>query len=117
MGQTHVTLATATGLVRVALLVHVAAGMAGLLTGFAAVFNAVRFHQIPSNAGIGLELKVIAAAVVAGLGAGLVDSVPTHREPAREPAATSSWPITVVRHHGSTKPGHVRVDQHLQDQP
>ena len=38
MGQIHVTLATATGLVRVALLVHVAAGMAGLLTGFAAVF-------------------------------------------------------------------------------
>jgi len=39
----------------------------GLLTGFAAVFNAVRFHQIPSNAGLGLELKVIAAAVVGGV--------------------------------------------------
>ena len=39
----------------------------GALTGFAAVFNAVRFHQIPSNAGIGLELKVIAAAVVGGV--------------------------------------------------
>jgi rhamnose transport system permease protein len=31
------------------------------------VFNAVRFLQIPSNAGIGLELKVIAAAVVGGV--------------------------------------------------
>ena len=39
----------------------------GALTGFAAVFNAVRFHQIPSNAGMGLELKVIAAAVVGGV--------------------------------------------------
>ena len=39
----------------------------GALTGFAAVFNAVRFLQIPSNAGIGLELKVIAAAVVGGV--------------------------------------------------
>lgn len=39
----------------------------GTLTGFAAVFNAVRFHQIPSNAGLGLELKVIAAAVVGGV--------------------------------------------------
>ena len=39
----------------------------GALTGFAAVFNAVRFHQIPSNAGMGLELKVIAAVVVGGV--------------------------------------------------
>ncbi len=39
----------------------------GALTGFAAVFNAVRFQQIPSNAGMGLELKVIAAAVVGGV--------------------------------------------------
>ena len=38
----------------------------GLLTGAAAVLNAVRFSQIPSNAGIGLELKAIAAAVVGG---------------------------------------------------
>jgi rhamnose transport system permease protein len=38
----------------------------GALTGFAAVFNSVRFNQIPSNAGIGLELKVIAAVVVGG---------------------------------------------------
>ena len=41
--------------------------LTGALTGFAAVFNAVRFHQIPSNAGLGLELKVIAAAVVGGV--------------------------------------------------
>ena len=41
--------------------------LAGAFTGFAAVFNAVRFQQIPSNAGIGLELKVIAAAVVGGV--------------------------------------------------
>jgi rhamnose transport system permease protein len=38
----------------------------GTLTGLAAVLNAVRFNQIPSNAGIGLELKVIAAVVVGG---------------------------------------------------
>jgi rhamnose transport system permease protein len=38
----------------------------GVLTGFAAVFNSVRFNQIPSNAGLGLELKVIAAVVVGG---------------------------------------------------
>jgi rhamnose transport system permease protein len=38
----------------------------GTLTGLAAVLNAVRFNQIPSNAGIGLEMKVIAAVVVGG---------------------------------------------------
>ena len=38
----------------------------GALTGIAAVLNSVRFNQIPSNAGIGLELKVIAAVVVGG---------------------------------------------------
>jgi rhamnose transport system permease protein len=38
----------------------------GALTGLAAVFNSVRFDQIPSNAGLGLELKVIAAVVVGG---------------------------------------------------
>ena len=38
----------------------------GALTGLAAVMNAVRFNQIPSNAGIGLEMKVIAAVVVGG---------------------------------------------------
>ena len=34
---------------------------AGALTGLAALLNAVRFNQIPSNAGLGLEMKVIAA--------------------------------------------------------
>jgi rhamnose transport system permease protein len=38
----------------------------GALTGFAALFNAVRFNQIPANAGIGLELEVIAAVIVGG---------------------------------------------------
>jgi rhamnose transport system permease protein len=38
----------------------------GALTGCAAVLNAVRFNQIPSNSGIGLELKAIAAVVVGG---------------------------------------------------
>jgi len=38
----------------------------GALTGWAAVVNAVRFNQIPSNAGIGLEMKVVAAVVVGG---------------------------------------------------
>lgn len=40
--------------------------LAGGLTGLAAVLNSVRFNQIPSNAGLGLELKVIAAVVVGG---------------------------------------------------
>jgi rhamnose transport system permease protein len=38
----------------------------GALTGLAAILNAMRFNQIPANAGIGLELKVIAAVVVGG---------------------------------------------------
>jgi len=48
---------------RVVFLVFV---VTGALTGVAAVFNSVRFNQIPSNAGLGLELKVIAAVVVGG---------------------------------------------------
>ncbi len=40
--------------------------IAGALTGLAALLNSVRFNQIPTNAGIGLEMKVIAAAVVGG---------------------------------------------------
>jgi rhamnose transport system permease protein len=39
---------------------------AGALTALAAIVNAVRFNQIPSNTGLGLELKVIAAVVVGG---------------------------------------------------
>jgi rhamnose transport system permease protein len=38
----------------------------GALTGLAALLNSVRFNQIPSNAGLGLEMKVIAAVVVGG---------------------------------------------------
>jgi rhamnose transport system permease protein len=40
--------------------------IAGALTGCAALLNSVRFNQIPSNAGLGLEMKVIAAVVVGG---------------------------------------------------
>ena len=39
----------------------------GALTGCAAFFNSVRFNQIPANAGIGLELQVIAAVIVGGV--------------------------------------------------
>jgi rhamnose transport system permease protein len=43
---------------------------AGAFTALAAFLNAVRFNQIPSNAGIGLEMKVIAAVVVGGAAIG-----------------------------------------------
>jgi rhamnose transport system permease protein len=49
------------------LVVFAVFALTGALTGFAAALNAVRFLQIPSNAGIGLELKVIAAMVVGGV--------------------------------------------------
>jgi rhamnose transport system permease protein len=38
----------------------------GALTGVAALLNSVRFNQIPSNTGLGLEMKVIASVVVGG---------------------------------------------------
>jgi rhamnose transport system permease protein len=38
----------------------------GMLVGLAAVLNAIRFSIVPSNAGMGLELKAIAAVVVGG---------------------------------------------------
>lgn len=38
----------------------------GALVGLAALLNAVRFNSIPSNAGIGVELKAVAAVVVGG---------------------------------------------------
>ena len=38
----------------------------GAVTGLAALLNSVRFNQIPSNAGLGLEMKVIAAVIVGG---------------------------------------------------
>jgi rhamnose transport system permease protein len=40
--------------------------MVGALTGLAALLNAVRFAAVPSNAGLGLELKAVAAVVVGG---------------------------------------------------
>ncbi len=41
--------------------------LTGALTGAAALLNAVRFNQIPSNAGIGMEMQVIAAVIVGGV--------------------------------------------------
>lgn len=38
----------------------------GGLVGIAALFNAVRFSEIPGNSGVGFELKAIAAVVVGG---------------------------------------------------
>jgi rhamnose transport system permease protein len=38
----------------------------GALVGLAALLNAIRFSTVPSNAGVGLELKTIAAVVVGG---------------------------------------------------
>jgi rhamnose transport system permease protein len=38
----------------------------GVLTGVAAVLNAVRFSDVPANGGMNLELKAIAAVVVGG---------------------------------------------------
>ncbi|HEU4634832.1 MAG TPA: ABC transporter permease [Edaphobacter sp.] len=40
--------------------------LTGALTGLAAALNSVRFNQVPSNSGLGLELKVIAAVAVGG---------------------------------------------------
>jgi len=40
--------------------------LTGLLTGLAAALNAVRFREVQSSTGIGLELKTIAAVVVGG---------------------------------------------------
>jgi rhamnose transport system permease protein len=52
--------------IRTSLVTFSVFGFMGALTGFAAALNAVRFNQIPSNAGLGLEMKVIAAVVVGG---------------------------------------------------
>jgi rhamnose transport system permease protein len=53
--------------IRVRFVIFMVFVITGALTGFAAVLNSVRFSQIPSNAGLGLELKVIAAVVVGGV--------------------------------------------------
>ena len=44
----------------------VAFTLMGMLTGVAALLNSVRFSDVQSNAGVGLELKAIAAVVVGG---------------------------------------------------
>lgn len=49
-----------------ALVVFAVFAIAGLLAGLGALINAARFNQIPSNGGIGLEMKAIAAVVVGG---------------------------------------------------
>jgi rhamnose transport system permease protein len=41
--------------------------LTGALSGCAALLNSVRFNQIPSNAGIGMEMQVIAAVIVGGV--------------------------------------------------
>jgi rhamnose transport system permease protein len=38
----------------------------GALVGLAALLNATRFNVVPSNTGVGLELKAVAAVVVGG---------------------------------------------------
>jgi len=40
--------------------------LTGALVGMAALINSIRFAQVQSNSGVGLEMKVIAAAVVGG---------------------------------------------------
>jgi rhamnose transport system permease protein len=52
--------------INVALVTFAVFVITGALAGFAAILNSVRFNQIPSNTGLGLELKVIAAVVVGG---------------------------------------------------
>jgi rhamnose transport system permease protein len=52
---------------RTALITFSTFAVLGGLGGLAALLNSVRFNQIPSNAGLGLELKVIAAVVVGGV--------------------------------------------------
>jgi rhamnose transport system permease protein len=40
--------------------------LTGALVGTAALLNSIRFAQVQSNSGVGLEMKVIAAVVVGG---------------------------------------------------
>jgi rhamnose transport system permease protein len=53
--------------IRTAFVTFAVFAVLGGLTGLAALLNSVRFNQIPSNAGLGLEMKVIAAVVVGGV--------------------------------------------------
>jgi rhamnose transport system permease protein len=52
--------------INTALVVFCVFALTGFLTALAASINAVRFNQIPSNLGLGLEMKVIAAVAVGG---------------------------------------------------
>jgi rhamnose transport system permease protein len=52
--------------IRVEMVTTMVFTVAGALVGLSALLNSVRFNQIPSNTGLGLELKVIAAVVVGG---------------------------------------------------
>ena len=65
-------------------------------TGLAALLNSVRFNQIPSNTGLGLELKVIAAVVVGGTaitgGRGTVRGHAARRRAARRDRAGADVP-------------------------
>src|SRR5436305_678588 len=73
-GEIDISVGSAFAVCSVAAGVAAKAGMptalAGLTAcavgGLAALLNSLRFNQIPSNTGIGLEMKVIAAVVVGG---------------------------------------------------
>ena len=90
--------------------------LAGALTGLAAVLNAVRFNQIPSNAGLGLEMKVIAAVVVGGAairgGRGSVAGTRARRRPARRHRSGAHVPrrqrVLGARDPGRDHPGRGR---------
>src|SRR5437667_4687715 len=53
--------------IRTSSIVFTVFALSGGLTGLAAVLNSVRFNQIPSNTGLGLEMKVIASVVIGGV--------------------------------------------------
>ena len=92
----------------------------GALTGLAAVLNAVRFNQIPSNAGLGLEMKVIAAVVVGGAAiTGGPRQRPGHgarRRAARRHRSGAHVPgrqrVLGARHPGRDHPGRDRGRRH-----
>ncbi len=52
--------------IRPAHVIFAVLALTGALTGCAASLNAVRFNQVPANAGLGLEMQTIAAAIVGG---------------------------------------------------
>ncbi|MBZ5726630.1 MAG: ABC transporter permease [Acidobacteriia bacterium] len=52
--------------IRPAHVIFAVLALTGALTGCAAGLNAVRFNQVPANAGLGLEMQTIAAVIVGG---------------------------------------------------